>query len=177
MTTAYSEVLGSRLATLDPACRALHHDVGTFHGEISVETSRWSLIRTLSRWVGFPPAMRNAPFVLATSRSGPKVTWQRDIGPVSLASQQWRDGDHLVERMGPMTVAAHLEVQDGGCRLQPRWIKALGVPLPPILWPHIDARDWAEGDLYRFDIRIGLPLSAGPMIRYHGWLQPSLSRS
>jgi hypothetical protein len=40
-----------------------------------------------------------------------------------------------------------------------------------LLAPRIDAREWQEGDRFRFSVAVSAPL-AGRIVRYSGWLQP-----
>ena len=51
-----------------------------------------------------------------------------------------------------------------------RWT-CLGVPLPMALAPRSRAREWQEGDRFRFDVPIALPF-IGLVVHYRGWLIP-----
>ena len=51
-----------------------------------------------------------------------------------------------------------------------RW-SVFGVQLPRILAPRIDAREWQEGDRFRFAVAVSAPF-AGRIVRYSGWLRP-----
>ena len=48
-----------------------------------------------------------------------------------------------------------------------------GVPLPRFLAPRIAAREWQEGDRFRFEVEVAMPL-IGRIVHYTGWLRPIL---
>jgi hypothetical protein len=50
----------------------------------------------------------------------------------------------------------------------------LGVPLLRALLPRSDAFEHVEADVFRFDVRLGLPL-VGLLAHYRGWLKPDPS--
>ena len=50
----------------------------------------------------------------------------------------------------------------------------LGVPLPRIFWPRVEAFESGEGGVYRFHVEIGLPL-IGRLVRYRGSLDRCLT--
>ncbi|MNY78176.1 hypothetical protein D3C86_2183260 [compost metagenome] len=51
-----------------------------------------------------------------------------------------------------------------------RW-SLLRVPLPLWLAPSSEAREWAEGEVFCFDVPIALP-GIGEVVHYRGWLRP-----
>jgi len=54
-----------------------------------------------------------------------------------------------------------------------RW-SILGVPMPLALGPRIDAFEFVDNGRFCFHIEIRHPL-AGLIVRYRGWLAPSLA--
>lgn len=168
--TAEGRVLASMPGTPAPAIRALHGRHGRWIGEIAVTGPRSRLLAALIRFAGLPPSMERGPLVFETEEAGEREVWTRRIGGTLMRSRQWRAGtDRVAERLGPVTVVSVPRIGlDGGVRLDPVAWRLLGVPLPMVLAPRIDARESGEGHRYGFDVRIGWPVTGGTILRYRG---------
>jgi hypothetical protein len=95
--------------------------------------------------------------------------WSRRFDARRYASTIAADPPHLRERFGPFDVLYRLHPRADGLDWKAvAW--RLG-PLPLPLHPHIQAHESADGDRFRFDIEIALPL-IGPVVSYRGWLLP-----
>ncbi|WP_300442722.1 DUF4166 domain-containing protein [uncultured Mameliella sp.] len=174
--TPYAQVLGADLDRLPSPCQALHRAFGRFEGRITVKPAPFPALRFLARLMGLPAATRVAPLVLETAPSGQGACWTRVIGTQCTVSQQraMPDGT-LAEQLGPVTLAAKLVPDVEGLHLETAWVRFLGLRLPRLFWPGVQAREWAEGGLYRFEIDIRLPVLGTRLIAYSGWLDPLAS--
>ncbi len=81
------------------------------------------------------------------------------------------DVGRLAERFGPLRFHFDLPSDGQGLTMRMRRWTCLGVPLPMALAPRSRAREWQEGNRFRFDVPIELPF-IGLVVHYSGWLTP-----
>lgn len=171
MSTPYAQLLGPALATLPLPCRAIHERFGRFSGRISVQPAELGLLRLVTRLMGMPGAVRDAPFEFETSACGAGARWTRKIGrQVMVTRQRAMPDGTLAETIGPMTLAARVIAEPQGLRLETAWLRVLGLPVPRLLWPRVMTREWAREGRYHFDIHIALPMIGTRVIAYSGYL-------
>ena len=170
--TAEGQVLAALPGTPAPAVTALHSRYGRWNGEITVEGPGNRVFAAMLRLAGLPPSMTSEPLAFETETAGVREVWTRYLGGTVMRSYQWRKGeDRVAERLGPITVVSTPHIEgDGTVRLDPVAWRMLGLPLLPALAPRIETRESGEDDLYRFDVRIGWPVTGGTILRYHGFL-------
>lgn len=174
----YRQAMGNRFAELAEPVRRMHQPLGPTRarGEASVERGTSLAARLLGRVMGFPPAGSYRCEVLFEPADGREV-WTRSFGPHRFASEMSVSrGGLLVERFGPMRFHFALEVTGAGglVMLLRRWT-FLGLPMPRMLGPRIAASEAAEGDAFRFDVAVAMPL-VGPVVHYRGLLRPVTDR-
>jgi hypothetical protein len=128
------------------------------------------LARLLGGVMGMPPAGSYPLHVGFAERDG-RETWTRDFGGYRFRSELSARKGLVVERFGPIRFAFALPSDRGGLRMELRRWSVFGVQLPRMLAPRIDAREWQEGDRFRFAVAVSAPL-AGRVVRYSGWLRP-----
>jgi hypothetical protein len=97
--------------------------------------------------------------------------WTRDFGGHRFASELSAKGDRMVERFGPLRFAFDLPSDPEGLEMRLRGWSAFGLPLPLLLAPRIEAREWEQEGRFRFAVSASLPL-VGEIVRYTGWLVP-----
>jgi hypothetical protein len=118
--------------------------------------------------MGFPPSGVHPLHVAFEEHVGVE-RWTRDFGGHVFSSRLSQSGRQVVERFGPLRFHFDLETTDNGLEMHLRGWRFLGIALPLLLAPRSTAREWAEGDDYRFDVSIGLPL-VGRVVHYAGRL-------
>jgi Domain of unknown function (DUF4166) len=166
-------VLGERYAILPDAIRRLHEpgDGLVAHGRCRIERGREIVPRLLGLVLGLPAAGEDVPVELRITVRGGVETWARRFGDRSLVSTQEGAGPgRVVERLGPLGLALEVRASPAGLDLVARGATLLGVPLPRVLAPRIEARERVEGDRFRFEVAVDLP-PLGRLIRYAGWLR------
>ena len=60
---------------------------------------------------------------------------------------------------GPHTIGFILQAGAGGLRMLPVSWRVLGIPLPRLLWPRIDASECARDGRFHFDVATALPVT------------------
>jgi hypothetical protein len=168
----YARIMGPRFAALPPLVRAIHQvngDAGAA-GEGEVTRGRHPLARLLGAMMRMPPA-GTYPLHVAFAERGGAETWTRDFGGHRFTSELSEQRGLAVERFGPIRFAFALPSDADGLRMALRGWSVFRVPLPNALAPRIEAREWQEGDRFRFEVRVAMPL-IGEVVRYTGWLRP-----
>jgi hypothetical protein len=167
----YARIMGSRFDALPPSLRLLHTPLREAHavGRATVTVGRNRLAKIVGRLAGFPSAGEHQVHVHFSESNGVE-TWTRTFGDRSFRSHLSRRGARLIERFGLLRFAFDLPSDDRGLDMVMRawWIGHLRLPL--MLAPRVRALEFEEGGLFRFDVRIALPL-IGDIVHYRGWLR------
>jgi NAD(P)-dependent dehydrogenase (short-subunit alcohol dehydrogenase family) len=167
----YQRVMGATFDALPAPVQRMHllvHD-GPAIGEAIVTGASNALGRLIARILGFPSGGTN-PLRVTMDECGEGETWTRDFGGRRFASRLSQRGNQLVERFGPLRFRFDLPGGPEGLRMVMRGWSAFGIPLPLALAPRSEAREWAEGARFHFDVPIELPL-VGRVVHYRGWLE------
>lgn len=168
----YQRLMGERFGDLPRLVQMIHgiSGDGGAAGEGAVERGRSLLARLLGGLMGMPPA-GNYPLHVGFAERDGRETWTRDFGGNRFRSELSARKGLAVERFGPIRFGFALPSDGDGLRMELRRWSVFGVRLPRLLAPRIDAREWQEGDRFRFAVAVSAPL-AGRIVRYSGWLQP-----
>ncbi|MEG3148431.1 DUF4166 domain-containing protein [Sphingomonas sp. ZT3P38] len=168
----YRRVMGPAFDALPEAARALHSVCrdGGAQGQGRVERGTGLLARAIGAIMRFPPTGSYKLHVAFAEQHGVE-TWTRRFGPHAFTSRLRQRGVRLVERFGPLRFHFDLPSNTDGLEMVLRRWTCLGIPLPLALAPRIQAREWQDGDRFRFDVAIALPL-IGLVVHYDGWLLP-----
>ncbi|MEO0384582.1 MAG: DUF4166 domain-containing protein [Pseudomonadota bacterium] len=178
--TLFLAVLDDRWQDLHPAVQGLH--VGgpeiSFSGQATIKCGE-GFIAGIVCWVfGFPPTGDDVPVRVIKVRRQTHEHWSRRFGDhlfqsICLPSNR---PYHVRERVGLMTFEQELLLASGGMQLLPRRGWCLGVPIPFVLLPTVDAYEGVDNDSFTFDIRLAtptwLPGGNGLLVHYKGWLVP-----
>lgn len=167
----YRRIMGPAFDALPGLVQRMHEPTGGIPaiGEAVVTGADNALGRIAARLMGFPPAGTHPLKVTMVEHHGTE-TWTRDFGGRRFSSRLSHQGRHLVESFGPLSFRFDLPGGPEGLSMVMRGWSAFGIPLPLALAPRSEAREWAEGGRFRFDVPISLPL-VGRLVHYRGWLQ------
>lgn len=97
------------------------------------------------------------------------MLWARDFGGVKMTSCFVKDGDFLVEQMGPIKLWLKLTSENGTLRYKLMKASCLGFTLLKRFSPTLEAFESEDSGFYVFGVRISLPL-IGKLIEYQGKL-------
>lgn len=175
--TVFQQLLGAPFFNLPDSLRSLHSVRGqdAFAGEVDIERGRGLLARLCGWLVGMPPAMQQAPLRLELSADPGSETWRRHFGSHRMATRLRRRGGLLAERLGPLQFRFAVHAAEGTIYWNVARVSLLGLlPLPARLFGGMRVREWEQDGRYRFHVEVTLPL-VGPVIAYHGWLEPAAS--
>ncbi len=167
----YWRVMGAAFDSLPRPVREMHAvfgDAGA-KGTATVTRGHSPPARLVAAIMGFPPEGEHDVHVSFEEEGGIE-RWTRDFGGHVFKSELRQTGRNLVERFGPMRFFFDLPADEAGLTMVMRKWSIFGVPMPLILAPRSEAREWGEGDDFCFDVPIALPL-IGDVIHYRGRLR------
>jgi hypothetical protein len=174
-TTLYRQLLAARFDTLTPKVRALHDRIGVrhYHGKVEVERGA-GLVSRLCAWATRLPKAGKGTIRVEIDAGDGGERWARAIAGRAMRSRLWPRNGLLYERLGLVTFAFRLDVEDlPGCGRAVVWhvarVRALGVPLPQRWFDRVVAREYEREHRYRFDVAATLP-RIGLLVHYRGWL-------
>lgn len=150
-------------------CLHLQQGSRTYHGEVEVLRGR-SLLSRLCAWATRLPSAGTGPIAVEIVSDGLRERWTRHVGKHAMASSLCASEGILCERLGLVTFGFRLETREGGIDWIVRRVRVLGLlPLPASWFSQVAARESADSDHYRFDVKAALPM-AGLLVQYRGWL-------
>lgn len=174
----FSTLLAEAFKQLPPQLQDLHTvgDRRIWRGEATI-TRGGSLLSKVAGWIaGFPKASKRIDVEVEMTRTGGREVWRRRFGKKSfrsvLSARLSRGQLRLQERFGVFSFDIDLTSEQGEILFPVRHGRCLGLPLPDILCPRSETREYVdEAGRACFDVAISLPL-AGPVVHYRGWLAP-----
>jgi len=167
----YWRVMGEAFDALPRPVRQIHNvfgDTGAA-GTATVECGRSPLARLVAAVMRFPPEGEYALHVAFEESEGVE-RWTRDFAGHRFSSELSQRGRFLTERFGPMRFYFDLPSDASGLTMMMRGWSVFSIPMPLFLAPKSEAREWAEGDDFCFDVPIALPL-IGKVVHYRGRLR------
>jgi len=168
-TNALADAMGENFERLDPLIQAAHRGRIQLTGTAEVIRGR-GLGGWLAGILGMPAANPDCPMSVEGEHLADAMHWSRSFAGHPMTSIFRRDGDFLVERMGPIrlrlrpvAVAGRLVYHLVGAHMGP-------LPLPGPLAPRLAAWEREVEGCYVFEVDVGLPV-IGRLIRYRGQLR------
>ncbi|MFN5269839.1 MAG: DUF4166 domain-containing protein [Hyphomonadaceae bacterium] len=168
----YQKVMGRNFDDLPSSVRAVHSTEGdgVAVGNAQVARGDNPVNAFLCFMFGFPPSGQH-DLRVHFCRDGASVLWVRHFGEHRMKSRLCQSDQKLVEQFGPLRFYFHLQPQDQGlAMILKRWTM-LGLALPVVLAPRVDAREWDEAGQFQLSVSISLPL-IGLIVAYRGQLAP-----
>jgi Domain of unknown function (DUF4166)/Saccharopine dehydrogenase NADP binding domain len=173
----YPRVLGSAFTRLPLPIQDLHQVSAqrSFTGRCTVSRGRGPLAWAIAESIGFPRPGTDLPITVQLSAGDGQERWVRRVAGRSFSSVQ-APGQGLAlglvrERFGVVSVDMALVAHAQGLSYVVRRWALLGLPLPLWLGPRARAEETVDGDKFRFDVALRLPI-VGLIVHYRGWLLP-----
>lgn len=166
----FPALLGDAFDALPQQVRALHLHEGMqrLSGEVEVQRgTRW--LSRLCAWATRLPPAGRGPVTVEINATPGGERWTRRIAGHAMPSRLWPRDGLLCERLGLVTFAFRLCVEDEAIVWRVAGVRVFGLPLPTAWFEGVGARESERDGRYRFDVTATLPL-AGLLVRYRGWL-------
>ncbi len=144
----YQELLPRDFEQLPAALRAFHSAPGGGTASGTVEVRRES--GWLARLIGFPSSGTGLPLRLQVIAKGDQEVWIRRFGKTVLQSRQRKEGDLLVESMGPVRIFFRIFADRTGMRFQSQRARLWILPIPF----RVEAQVWGTDSSWDFRVAI-----------------------
>ncbi len=166
MTSLFQSCLGAQYDRLAPLVRKAHEGAIRLEGQVSVERGNCiaQLICALFR---MPPATPACRLTVLGHHEEDSMTWNRRFDDFAMNSYFYKDGQYLVERLGPIHMNMAVSVTDGVLTYELAKTRILGIPIPKFIGPRVTAIEEQVGDLYRFSVVVAMPV-VGKLVSYFG---------
>ena len=171
MTSLFQRVIGAPFDTLPAPIRVIHDGAPLRHCEGSSRVERGSgwLSRLCGALTSLPAAAEETPLRVTIRAGADHETWERNFGGRMMRSR-FRVHDGLLEEsLGPASFRFRLVAQADAIEWKLAGVRCLGLALPMSWFDRFTARESFEGGLYRFDVRVELPMT-GLLVHYDGTL-------
>ena len=165
----YLRIMGEEFHKLPGPVREMHNVFGDAGAAGTAIVGRSLPARLVAAIMRFPPEGEHALYVAFSENHGVE-RWTRDFGGHVFSSELSQRGRYVCERFGPMRFYFALSSDVSGLTMVMRGWSIFSVPMPLRLAPKSEAREWAEGGAFCFDVPIALPL-IGKVVHYRGRLR------
>ena len=173
--TLFEKSLGDKWRKLPDSLRRLHsvQDLESFSGRAKVTRGTALLSRVAAFLFRFPEAGEDVPLTITKQRSARGEIWERNF-----AGRKFRSylspsrPSHYKERFFAFTYEQELPVEDGSLYLPVRRGWCLGIPLPALLLPRSESREYDVNGIFHFDVGLYAPFGGGLIVRYQGCVTP-----
>jgi len=172
----FQAALSEAWPDLDTPIQRLHavQDVLSFCGTASVKRGT-GVIARLAAWVfGFPLPGENVPVTVTLTRTEHGETWERNFAGRTFRSvcSRAQSPSRYRERFGWFVYELELSVKGGSLCFRVRRGWFLDLPIPQLLLPKSDSREFTAEGLFHFDVALSAPLGLGLIVHYRGSLRP-----
>jgi hypothetical protein len=144
----YPQLLQGDFENLPRALRDFHSAPGGGTASGTVDVRRES--GCLAGLIGFPPSGNGIPLRLQVIADGNREVWIRRFGEKVLQSFQRREGDLLLETVGPVRVFFRIFADHTGMRFQSQRARLWMFPLPL----RIEAQAWGTDRAWEFQVTV-----------------------
>lgn len=154
--TLFSSLLGPEFGTLDPFLKWVHRGESCLlRGTVTVRRETGLFARTVGALAFLPPAMIEAPIAVRIEVTNQGETWTRWFAHSHrMTTMLRRDGEFLVERLGPCALRFRLLARDRALEWVLAHVSVFGVALPA-RWFCIGAKIDAQHGHYRVSVDAG----------------------
>ncbi len=158
----YRDIVGS--AAWDSLPRAIHemHERG---GDGTLVVTSRGVARLLSL-LGYAPSPGGAAVTLRIERTENGERWVRTFNDEVFATAQTAKRGLIAERFGPIELLFRVSARNLALRFEAAGVRLLGIALPRLLQPRMEASERVEGS------RVHVSISIGKAFRYTGFITP-----
>ena len=174
--TLMGRELGPTLPCFDESVRNMHAvaDASVVFGHTDIDHGTSPLSGLIGWLFGFPAPGRAVPTAITVVSDGASEIWHRRFAnqPILTKLESGRSAQPTIVERFRFGVAFDLKIleRNGRLRFEVVGMSVCRIPMPPWLWPTLNAEEREEGGGFCFDIDIGMHW-VGRLIRYHGWVR------
>jgi hypothetical protein len=169
----YRRALGADYERLPGVLRTFHDlpDGGAAEGTFKITRGRGALRNLVADAMRLPPAAESVLVHLQVVAADGRERWIRDFGAHRLVTEQWMDGDLLVEAAGPIRFLFRLTATEHGMEFDMERCRVATVPLAMAIAPRVSARLRGLATSWQVTVQVDVPI-LGMVVRYEGEMSP-----
>jgi hypothetical protein len=173
MPSLYARLLGDAFRELPPVLQRFHaaETEARAEGTLSIRRGKGVVRSLCAVLMRLPPVGEQVPICLQVLVSGEQERWTRDFGDHRLVTKQWSHDGLLMERAGPLCFGFRLSASAGEMCFAFVRCWAMGIPLPYVLAPRVNATARAYEKGWWIRVWIEMPL-LGLITEYEGEVVP-----
>jgi hypothetical protein len=168
LNNAFRACCGADFDRLPEIVRQAHIGRTRLKGQARVQHGG-AVATLLANVMGLPKATSSVTMTVEGDHRQDCMIWDRRFGDRRFRSCFMRDGDGLVESMGPFRLHLRLKIADRKLHYLLDRVSIFGVPWPRLLAPSLEAWEGEAAGRYDFAVEVRLPL-IGRLVRYEGQL-------
>jgi hypothetical protein len=174
----FQAVMGEAFGRLAPPLQHFHSLKGrhALEGRVQADAPLSRAARVLALCLGTPREAMTGVIRFDVDASIDRESWTRHFPQHVMRSRMQRDGDQLVESLGPVRLHFTLVERGGALHMHLTVMRILGLPCPRWLLPAVHAVESARDGAVCFDVRASLPWT-GTVSAYRGHLLLPAQRS
>ena len=168
----FQRILGPAFERLPKPIRSLHAGAGwtLAEGRCSVCRGPSPFARAAARLLSLPPQARDEEIQVVIRAEGDDEVWTRIIAGQRFASTLHSSGPgRITERLGLLDFDFEMVSRGSELSMTLQSVRVLGLAVPSLLRPRIEARESVADGLFRFDIVASVP-GVGQIVAYGGTL-------
>jgi hypothetical protein len=165
---AFKACLGAAFDQLPDTIRRAHSGRIRLSGDVRVSRGT-GIANLLANLMKMPPPAERVAMSVEGEHLPDRMIWNRRFGGRKFESCFLLQQSRLIESLGPFRLQLRLEVLDRRLYYALERVTLLGIPVPRILAPNLEAWEGERDSRYEFAVEVRLPI-IGRLVRYEGLL-------
>ncbi|MBI1756630.1 MAG: DUF4166 domain-containing protein [Fimbriimonas ginsengisoli] len=167
--SVFRKLLGPALDSVEGALRKFSDEPCAAAGSLDVVHHPGRMARFFIWILALPKEGCGQPTSIVIERSSDCEKWNRRIGASRFSSRHSIVDGMLVEKAGRFRFLHRVSVVDGGIHYHQERVYFLGIRLPLLFSPIIDANAKGDERGWKLDVTVSCP-RCGPICQYSGWI-------
>jgi len=161
--------MGENFKRLSPLLQKSHIGINKLEGTAIVKRGN-IIARIICSLFGFPRENPKSKLRVDCEHTSDSMVWMRDFDGLKMESSFERQGEYLIEFLGPLSMYFKAVEKDGELHYLFIKTKFIGVFLPNFLSPQVVASEKEVDGKYRFSVEVRM-FWIGVVIAYSGELK------
>jgi hypothetical protein len=161
--------MGDSFDSLAPLLQAAHLGKNRLRGLASVQRGNF-MARIFCVMFHLPKQIFQVDLTVDCEHTTDSMIWKRNFDGLVMESHFKKNGEYLVEHLGPLAMSFKAVEQRGELHYQFVKTRFFGIPMPNLLSPHVIAFEKEVDNQYQFCVEVKMFL-VGLVIAYAGNLQ------
>lgn len=169
--SVFREILGADLGSVSGALGAFSDAPSKASGHLDVKHHPGRMARFFIWILKLPKEGTDQPVSIEIERKPKLERWRRRIGDSRFVTRHRAMGKYLEEKAGLFRFVHKVSAADGGMNYHQVRVYFLGIRLPHVFSPIINATAKGDDKGWLLDLTVSCP-RCGPICQYKGWIEP-----